>query len=176
MEKSGFQEWIRTKPEGVRQFVKFAIVGGTSTVLDLASNYVLWHFFRFIPYAMADWCLSVLTPLAIAPDEQKLAAAMTSVISSGIIGTANAFYWNRRWTFRATEPGTAGSQMKKFFVVAYSGMALRAGLVYALVPHKEGLSAREMLPYNLIAIFIVMFWNFFMNRFWTFKKKAGDVI
>jgi putative flippase GtrA len=127
MEKSGFQEWIRTKPEGVRQFVKFAIVGGTSTVLDLASNYVLWHFFRFIPYAMADWCLSVLTPLAIAPDEQKLAAAMTSVISSGIIGTANAFYWNRRWTFRATEPGTAGSQMKKFFVVAYSGMALRVG-------------------------------------------------
>lgn len=168
----GITNWVKRQPEGVRQFLKFAVVGGSSTVLDMATYYVLWHFLRFIPYAMADWVLALGW---FSLERQALATSMTSVISSGVVGTANAFYWNRRWTFRAEGRDRAGRQLGKFFVVAYTGMALRAGigyvLVHAFVPSGHELSGREAAIWQIPAILMVMFWNFFVNRLWTFKKR-----
>jgi len=170
--------WMRKQPEGIRQFVKFAIVGGSSTALDMASYYILWHFFRVIPVTMANAAMGV--PGLGALDPQATALAMTSVISSGIIGTANAFYWNRRWTFRAVGHHRGIVQVRRFLTVAYTGMALRAGIVYGItsvfVPAGHQVTGREGLLWNVPAIILVMFWNFFMNRYWTFKKRSSPEI
>lgn len=171
-EMTGVRAWVQRQPEARRQFVKFAVVGASSTVLDLLTYKLLWFVLPAIPYAMARAAFFLTDPVGIALDLQRTAAAMASVISSGVVGTANSFYWNRRWTFRAIEHDLAIRQIRRFLFVSYTGMALRAVIVYGLMP-PTGVrpSPIQVLVYQLIAILIVMFWNFFMNRLWTFRKN-----
>jgi putative flippase GtrA len=170
------RSWVQNRPEGIRQFLKFAVVGGLSTVLDIGSNLLIWHLLPVVPFAMAHACLRLLSVVpGLSPDLHGLAADMNIAISSGIVGTANAFYWNQRWTFRAAGHGTAMRQVRRFLVVSYTGMAIRAAMVYGLVQaFTAGKSPTTMqnLVYNCITVVIVMFWNFFLNRAWTFKKSA----
>jgi putative flippase GtrA len=169
------RSWVSRQPEGLRQFVKFAIVGASSTILDLLSWNLLYYGIPAIPIAMAHVAVYVSQWFPGSHlDLLAAKASMASVISSGVVGTGNAFYWNRRWTFRAAGHDLAIRQMRRFLVVAYLGMGMRALIVYVLVPKGDvHLSPLMGLLYNGIAIVIVMFWNFFVNRFWTFRKK-GD--
>ena len=79
------------------------------------------------------------------------------------VAVSSNFYWNRHWTFRASE-GHAGFQAARFFTVSLGGLVLNLAILEALIG--AGLDA---LPAQAIAVAAVMPVNFVGNKLWTFQ-------
>ena len=79
------------------------------------------------------------------------------------VAVSSNFYWNRHWTFRASE-GHAGFQAARFFTVSLAGLVLNLAILEALIG--AGLDA---LPAQAIAVAAVMPVNFVGNKLWTFQ-------
>ncbi|MBM3147441.1 MAG: GtrA family protein [Actinobacteria bacterium] len=132
-------------PPWLRQFVKFAIVGGTGTVVNLTV-------FSIIIYAYVKAAGS--RPLLV---EQ---------VASGIafcVAVVSNFVLNRRWTFRHTGPLIP--HFGRFFLVSCVGLALNV-LLYTMLHEHGGLG--EHLS-ELLAIACVMPMNFLGSKLWAFR-------
>lgn len=155
---------------GFRQLIKFAIVGASNSVINFGLSNLL-HYklgWPLIPALTAAFFLSVL----------------------------NGFFWNRHWTFKEARGKPAHTQSLQFLLVNIVGWLLNTTIVVlivasvkshgrALFGNPEELSRifnamltntgkHEYGPllYNgalLVATGVVVFWNFFANRLWTFK-------
>ena len=88
------------------QLFKFAVVGGTGTVLNLA----------------------VFTLLAVGLDVHHLVAATIAFL----VAVTNNFWLNRHWTFGAKD-GHAGFQAARFFTVSLFAFAIQLGVLELLV-------------------------------------------
>ncbi|HVK04469.1 MAG TPA: GtrA family protein [Armatimonadaceae bacterium] len=156
------------KRKGLRQFVKFCIVGLSSFTIDLG-------------------ILLLLNKVLGLP----LVFAATI---SFLIAVANGFYWNRRWTFRA-HGGDPRKQYPKFLLTNIVGWLLNVSIMtlaliaasqldlttvkeppveiiklIALGQGKEVFSARAVTAAKICATIVVTAWNFTAARFWTFRK------
>jgi putative flippase GtrA len=155
--------------KGVRQFVKFGIVGATSATINFALTNILHHFLN----VGLVWALTI--------------AFVASVV--------NGFYWNRRWTFKEARGNSAGSQGVRFLVVNIIGWMLTISIVVFIVAYVKSGNAVFVHPAQFknlvvaivlnkgrqqfglmlvngalaVATVFVAFWNFFANRFWTFR-------
>ncbi len=94
------------KRRGVRQFIKFALVGISSTVIDWGIYLVLTRFLG-IYYLMAK-------------------------ILSFSIAVINSYIWNRRWTFRSNDPQKL-REFIKFLIIAFVGVILNTLIMYIVV-------------------------------------------
>jgi len=131
-------------PRGVRQFLKFGIVGASGFVVNLAVFTLLQ---RLIP--------SHAQP---GPFYAILSAAFLS-------GGVSNYYLNRIWTFRST--GHAFREGTQFLSVSL--IALFVGLVVsALVSPYLGRGHKTWLVVTVAGIFV----NFFLNKYWTFRHVA----
>jgi putative flippase GtrA len=152
-----------------RQFVKFCIVGLSSFIIDIG----LLNLFFF----KLHWPL------------------LLSKALSFLIAVGNGFYWNRRWTFRATE-GDAKKQYPVFVTTNTIGLILnlsimtgvillatRLGYIHtdrtpeqivALLLSGQGRQAFNPLTVNgatIVATVFVTAWNFTAARLWTFRAR-----
>lgn len=131
----------------VRELIKFGIVGFTTLLIDLAIYYALT---RGIPYFRIHFL-----------------QANTIAVAVDLIWN---FYWNNRWTFRL---GGAGSwpQYLSYLGVAASGFGWNQLILWTFVA-RFGL--HDLLA-KLAAIAIVFFWNFVLQRAFTFGLVADFV-
>ena len=153
---------------GVRQLLKFCIVGVSSAVIDFGLLNLL-HF--------------------------KMGMAIAIAMSiSFFCAIANGFYWNRRWTFGAVA-GDPKKQYSKFFLSNSIGWFLNLsittcvlvladrlgylhthrdfGEVVRAVALKDGNAPFSPLVLNaakVVATICVTAWNFTAARLWTFKE------
>ncbi|MEE8568237.1 MAG: GtrA family protein [Anaerolineales bacterium] len=98
----------------------------------------------------------------------------------------NNFIWNRYWTYPDSRSKSIGNQLRQFFIVNIAGWAINTGillllrypcasLVGTLSPHFPILNNSDLvykLGYNFakaIATGVVLFWNFGINRIWTYS-------
>ncbi len=91
------------------------------------------------------------------------------------------FIWNRYWTYPDSRSRPIAKQLVMFFIVNVAGLAIRLPILHFLeLPIRrlfEHLSLNipftpEFLGKNFtlaIAVFVVMLWNFFVNRYWTYN-------
>ena len=91
---------------GVRQFIKFGLVGASSTIIDWGIYLVLTRFLG-IYYIMAK-------------------------ILSFSIAVINSYIWNRRWTFRSNNPQKL-REFIKFLIIAFVGVVLNSMIMYIVV-------------------------------------------
>ena len=119
------------------QLFKFGLVGASGYLLNLAVFALLVEVagFHHAIGAVAAFCVAV----------------------------SSNFYWNRHWTFRASE-GHAGFQAARFFTVSAGGLLINLAILEALIG--AGLGA---LPSQAIAVATVMPINFIGNKLWTFQ-------
>lgn len=101
-------------------------------------------------------------------------------ISFGCAVLSN-FLWNRYWTYPDSRARPVARQLVMFFLVNVAGIAIRLPILHWLEPPFLRLFERlgsslplspATLAKNLtlaIAIGIVMLWNFFVNRYWTYN-------
>ena len=148
---------VREAHPEVKRFIKFMIVGGFGAVLDIA----------------------VLNILILVFDVPKFYANIISVTCAII----SNFTWNRLWTFPESRQHPVHSQLGKFATVNLVGLGINQ-LVFLVTDNFIFLPLmpeHETLAYNLAklcAIGVVLFWNFGINRIWTYRHvkfgSAGD--
>ena len=117
-----------------------------------------------------------------------VAVFSTSLVVAGTVSFITAvfsnFLWNRYWTYPDSRTKPVLKQLIEFSIVSIIGLAIRIPTLAVLEP--VVFSMISNLPYEFpnfsikfltdnltlaIAVILVMFWNFFANRYWTY----GDV-
>lgn len=129
-----------------RQFIKFGVVGITGTLIDLGVYNLLALLFGFNIYFART--------------------------ISFVLAATNNYILNRKWTFRNKNKNVA-KQFFKFFLISLIGLGLNLIIMkfcQKLVVNVQNEFLKLNIPV-LIAIVIVLFWNFFINKYWTFKEK-----
>jgi dolichol-phosphate mannosyltransferase len=134
-----------TRSPELTRFVRFLAVGALGTLLDFG----------------------LLTVL-------KMAGTPTLVANSlgFLAGLTSNYIWNSRWTF-AGQTREGWRQFLQFACVSLVGLMLNNAIVLALespLGRLIGDPARGYLPAKVLATGLVVFWNYFANRFWTFKS------
>jgi putative flippase GtrA len=132
---------VRTR-RGVRQFVKFGIVGASGFVVNLV----------------------IFTLLQKVVPNHAAAGPYYAIYSIAFLaGGVSNYFLNRIWTFRST--GHAGKEAVQFLSV--SVMALLVGLaVSALVAPRFGHGHTTWFIATVSGIVV----NFFVNKYWTFRS------
>jgi putative flippase GtrA len=124
---------------GVRQFVKFGIVGASGALV----SFVLFH--------------ALL----------RLKLDLTLAFSIGFIcGGVNNYWWNRRWTFRSS--GHLGRELAQFLAVSGIALVLGIIITKFLDSRLELFYLRNSLIW-LCGTVGGMGVNFFVNKYWTFR-------
>jgi putative flippase GtrA len=143
----------RANKKEVKRFFKFAIVGGAGSITDFT-------------------LLNLLVQIAGA----SLFVANTFSFAAAVMQN---FALNRRWTFPESRERHASGQLLQFIVVSLVGLGLNQ-LVFLSIHHlleaewyrMLGPSVGFTVSYNfakLLAIGVVLFWNFSVNRLWTYR-------
>ncbi|MCC6297889.1 MAG: GtrA family protein [Anaerolineales bacterium] len=141
------------------------------TVLPtLSSNKELTRFSRFLVVGATGTTLdfTVLTLL-------KLAGLPTLIANSVsfTVGLVNNFTWNRLWTFRDNLRADWRRQFVQYALISLIGLTLNDLIVVSL-EHVLGVALNQpewgYLPAKVIATGVVVFWNYFANRTWTFNN------
>ena len=139
---------------GVRQFIKFIIIGFSSAIIDVAVAKFLMKKFdmHWIPAGTLSFVLAV----------------------------TNGFYWNSKWTFRGMGAGRKHELYVKFVAVNIVGLLLNIGIMKAVFILETGQLIQHVNPspmqWNIakaLAIVLVAMWNFTANKFWTFRHKPA---
>jgi putative flippase GtrA len=133
------------RPKEFVRFLKFATVGMIGMVVDLLVLNVMHKVFGL--------------PLLVA----NTISFTTAVISN--------FTWNRLWTFPESRERPIGSQLGQFALVNVVGLAIN-NLILWLAFQVTQQIVPDPWDYNLakvLAIGVVLFWNYFVNRAWTYK-------
>ncbi len=137
------------------RFFRFMVVGVFGAVVDFGTFNLLTSVFG--------------VPEVIAQTFSFLAAVVSN------------FIWNRFWTYPDSRSKPVLRQAFEFTLINVAGWLVRtpifAGLLGPLNRLFERLSLPgpfnpEFLGNNLslaIAVAVVMFWNFFVNRYWTYS-------
>lgn len=137
---------------------------------DTSSNKEIERFSRFLAVGAVGTLLdfSLLTLLKLAGLPTLLANSL-----SFTAGLVNNFTWNRLWTFGDAIQPDWRRQLVQFTAVSLVGLALNNLIVLSL----EGIFGTMLgqpdwgyLPAKVIATGVVVFWNYFANCMWTFKK------
>ncbi len=127
---------------GVRQFVKFGIVGASGFLVNLIAFTLLQ---RVVPNHTGGMQYTVIYSIAF--------------LSGGV----SNYFLNRVWTFRSS--GHAGKEGVQFMAV--SVLALLVGLaVSALVAPALGHGHKTWFIATCAGIVV----NFFLNKYWTFRS------
>ena len=135
---------------GLRQFIKFCVVGAINTGVDWAV------FFLAKTSLTSTFGQSKLQTL------KQIAKAISFVVSA----TSN-YIMNRKWTFRSTNPRVM-REFLQFLVVATGGLVINS-IVFYLATAKLG----WMDIFGLIlATAAATLWNFFLNKKWTFRNST----
>ncbi len=144
---------FRDTDERIR-FVKFAIVGAIGTVVDFSA----YNFFN-------------------------LAIGLAPVISQAFsftLAVINNFTWNRHWTYPDSRSKAVHHQMAQFGLINVVGLIIRTPIIGGLerplgmLILRFGLrpDAAVIAGHNAalaMAIGLVMLWNYFANRYWTYN-------
>ncbi|MBD5657092.1 MAG: GtrA family protein [Candidatus Eremiobacteraeota bacterium] len=128
---------------GVRQFVKFGIVGASGFVVNLIVFSLLQHAMQTVDV-----------------QQQRYTENFSIAFLSG--GVSN-YFLNRIWTFRSS--GHAVLQGMQFLAV--SAIALAVGLIVSHFAEPYfGPGHKTWLLATLSGIVV----NFFVNKYWTFRE------
>ena len=157
----------QNRKEFVR-FLKFMVVGTIGAVVDFGILNALKLAFRAYGVDLGMWHL--FGGLAV---EGNLTLANTISFTSAVISN---FTWNRFWTYPESRTKPLGGQLGQFFVVNIAGLVINLTVLNALDPlFKPWLGFYSYNAAKAVATIIVMFWNYGVNRFWTYNDvKLGQ--
>jgi putative flippase GtrA len=161
-----------TRKEGGR-FVKFMIVGGVGFIVDAGTLFIatsLLHLPDLAVQLLAGW------PAAQA----RFAGEMVSQAISFTVAVISNFTWNRLWTYPESRSKRLHHQLVQFFLVNLAGLGIRSVIYGSVLGLYRALGERQLLVavdpqffarYAALAtaVGVVLLWNFFVNRYWTYN-------
>lgn len=160
-----FASMFGDKAKEVERFIKFALVGGFGAVVDFTT-------------------LNVLQATILPPnghfESLNIGLATGTAFTLAVISN---FFFNRYWTFPDSRSRSISTQLTQFFLISVVGLLFRlvfVSLSYNALGHfgqhtlhtAADTTSINQLGSNIaqaISIGIVLFWNFFANRYWTYN-------
>lgn len=150
---------ILTNPQERGRFLRFAFVGVVGAVVDFGTANLLTGVFQ-VEFVLAS------------------IVSFTAAVFSN-------FLWNRYWTYPDSRSKPITRQVAQFAIISIIGLAIRTPIIKVLEAPTIDLFTR-LLPKNFfltprfaghnvtlaIAVLVVMMWNFFANRFWTYNDVS----
>ncbi len=102
---------------------------------------------------------------------------------SFLLAATNNFLWNRFWTYPDSRSKRVNRQAVQFLIVSSIGWLIRIVVLYFVQPimielaegllrSKASSSLAIAVGENLalvVAVIVVLFWNFGINRVWTYS-------
>lgn len=136
---------------GLQQFIKFCIIGASSTIIDAGILYAL--------YKVNHW-------------DRNLAQVLSFVVA-----VTNGYIWNSLWTFRGQGSGKQHEQYIKFTAVNIVGLLLTLIIEnsFIFVLHSQFSEHASFVVGKVVAIVVVSVWNFWANKKWTFAEQKALV-
>lgn len=147
---------IENNRKELERFLKFAVVGTIGALVDFTILYLL--------HRLIGWPLVLSNTISFT------------------CAVASNFIWNRYWTYPDSRSKPLSAQLGQFFIVNILGWAINTGILSLLALPLTSLitplaltgsvDSAYTLGYNLAkatATGVVMFWNFFVNRVWTYN-------
>jgi putative flippase GtrA len=153
------------KPKEAERFTKFLLVGTLGFVIDFGTLTFLVEVVGLPAIVASQTPLSELAGLVIA----NTIAFSLAVLSN--------FTWNRYWTYPESRAKRKRVQLPQFAVVSILGLLINNAILALTTPLFEQLIAGIAIvpdtidgyvPAKILATIVVLFWNFFVNRYWTF--------
>ena len=144
-----------TNPQERTRFAKFMVVGLIGAVVDFGIMNLFSKLFNM--------------PLTVAGTISFICAILSN------------FLWNRYWTYPDSRSRPLARQLTMFFIVNVAGLAIRLPILRFLEPPMQAFFERLALKISLtpaflgknftlmVAVGVVMLWNFFINRYWTYN-------
>jgi len=138
-----------------KRFIKFITVGAIGAVVDFGMMNLFSKLFNM--------------PLILAGTISFISAIVSN------------FLWNRFWTYPDSRSRPIARQLTMFFIVNMAGLVIRLPILHFLEPPIRGFFEHlslnipltaELLGKNftlMVAVSVVMLWNFFVNRYWTYN-------
>lgn len=146
---------ILTNKKERKRFIRFCVVGVFGAIVDFGT-------------------FNLLTNLtSIQPVVASMCSFTAAVISN--------FIWNRYWTYPDSRTKSIGRQVTQFFLINIIGLAIRTPLFASLESPMIKLADQyagsipfpsTVIGHNIalmIAVGVVLLWNFFANRYWTYS-------
>ena len=144
---------ILTNPVERTRFLKFVVVGLVGAVID---------------FGVANLLVAFHISLVIAGTVSFICAVISN------------FVWNRFWTYPESRSKPILGQLGQFGLVNGAGLLIRLPILRFGEPLLDGLLANHALSTNMqqfishnvtlaFAVGLVMLWNFFVNRYWTYS-------
>ncbi len=143
-------------PRERTRFLRFAAVGAIGTLVDFGAMNALVLLARF--------------------------SLVVGGTVSFVLAVLNNFTWNRFWTYPESRSKPLIGQLAQFGIVNAVGLFIRMPILklgepafdnfLGTLPIQYSLVSHEFISHNVTlvaAIGIVMLWNFFVNRYWTYN-------
>lgn len=163
-----------SRSKEIERFLKFAVVGAFGAILDFGTLFVLQA--------------TILQPLDPHKD-LKVAAAATIAFLVAVISN---FTWNRLWTYPDSRSRSVRRQLAQFTFISVVGWLGRTAWISAsykalgaalmpivlpeiqifrpgYVPSASAEAKLGTLAAWAVGVIVVMVWNFFANRYWTYN-------
>ncbi len=165
------------KSKEVERFLKFAVVGFVGAVVDFGTVIILQA--------------TVLPPTNAQGERLTMNVAIATTIAF-IAAVISNFTWNRFWTYPDSRSRSMRRQLVLFTFISFIGWfgrtiwisssyhALGTVLMPVLLPvirlwrpaYIPSIAADDKLgtlAAQFVGVIVVMFWNFFANRLWTYN-------
>jgi putative flippase GtrA len=160
-----------SRSRAMEQFLRFAVVGVSGAIIDLGLVYLL------------QW--------SVLPPTTGTQVGIVAVIASTCAVISN-FVWTRYWVYPEARSNSFQKQFAMFVIISIIGLVFRfiwaqtaaipigAILLPIALPFIQiirpgyipgPLAGNKLgsLAAQMIAMVVVMFWNFFANRRWTYS-------
>jgi putative flippase GtrA len=156
-------------PKEAERFTKFLVVGTLGFVIDFGTLTFLVEVVN-LPVLVAT-----NTPFG---EIAGLVLANTIAFSLAVLSN---FSWNRYWTYPESRSKRKRVQLPQFAVVSILGLLINNAILALTTPLFSALiadisfipdSIDGYVPAKILATIVVLFWNFFVNRFWTFGNVS----
>jgi putative flippase GtrA len=139
------KELYRSNHTEMVRFAKFGIVGAIGAVVDFSVLNLGIQVF-----GLAKWL------------------ANTFSFSAAVLSN---FTWNRLWTYPESREDPLGPQLLQFTLVNVVGYVINQAIFLSLDRYLfVGWGAWGYNLAKAIAIGVVLFWNFGINRIWTYRN------
>jgi putative flippase GtrA len=161
------------KSKEVERFLRFAVVGTIGAIVDFGT-------------------LIVLQATILPPSKDSNLPVIIATTIAFIAAIISNFTWNRFWTYPDSRSRSVRRQMAQFTFISVVGwlgrtawiswayLYLGAFLMPILLPEIQmfrpgyvpSATAEAKLgtiAAQLVGVVVVMFWNFFANRYWTYS-------
>jgi putative flippase GtrA len=154
-------------PKEAERFAKFLLVGTLGFIIDFGTLTFL------IEIVNLPSLIEENTPFSLF-----VGVILANTISFSLAVLSN-FTFNRYWTYPESRTKKKRVQLPQFTLVSVIGLLINNAIFALTLLFLGRLSPQfnvltftidAYIPAKMLATIVVLFWNFFVNRYWTYQN------